>query len=216
MFSDCSSSQNDKRKRKKHSKEAAAIPEGNEDEESEGTDAISDADNLNGSEHESPQARIAHALEESLGLAGDDPDIAEAKQRLLDSDVLSPEMFDVEDGNDASDEMMNCFLGERRRDSDDDEGLGEDEEQGDPRELSDVESGEDQSPPYDPYRGIYSDKAYKEGDALESSPNEQTRLICSADPSTPLRPSIFTTVSDLLGSDGDGEPKKEAPKKTQM
>ena len=47
--------------------------------------------NLDGLSEE--DRRIALALEKSLGLAADDPDIADAARRLLDSKVLSPEFF---------------------------------------------------------------------------------------------------------------------------
>lgn len=50
----------------------------------------------NDDENESEWA-LARALEESLGAAGDDPDIIEAKNRLLASKILSPDLFDDED-----------------------------------------------------------------------------------------------------------------------
>lgn len=43
---------------------------------------------------ENPQLALARALEESLGIAGDDPDIIEAKERLLASNILRPDFFD--------------------------------------------------------------------------------------------------------------------------
>lgn len=43
---------------------------------------------------ENPRLALARALEESLGIAGDDPDIIEAKERLLASNILRPDFFD--------------------------------------------------------------------------------------------------------------------------
>ena len=50
------------------------------------------------------ERKITRALEKSLGMAADDPDIAEAARRLLDSKILSPEFFQGEFSDDDDDD----------------------------------------------------------------------------------------------------------------
>lgn len=85
--------------KKKKSPEQATIPEGSEEDGEDTTAAVSVSTSIANSEEFDTEAAVAKALEESLGAAGDDPDIIEAKQRLLDSKVLSADFFDTDDGN---------------------------------------------------------------------------------------------------------------------
>jgi hypothetical protein len=57
-------------------------------------------------DYTSDEKLVARALEESLGLAADDPDIAEAKQRLLASKVLSPKFFDYSESSGCEEEEL--------------------------------------------------------------------------------------------------------------
>lgn len=82
---------------------------------------------------------IASALERSLGAAGDDPDIAEAKRRLLESGILSPEFFE---GSESYDEgSSDMFWSEDERSENEGEGSVD---SGDP---SDERHGMDKEPP---------------------------------------------------------------------
>jgi hypothetical protein len=51
--------------------------------------------NGSSSDEEDPDAAIAAALEDALGASADDPDIIEAKKRLLESKILSADFFDM-------------------------------------------------------------------------------------------------------------------------
>lgn len=83
---------------------------------------------------------VARALGKSLGMAGDDPDIAEATRRLLESKVLSPEFFqDMEEGEDVDDDFD--LLGVDMNKSIDPElgGVGGEDDGGSYEEVSSVE-----------------------------------------------------------------------------
>jgi hypothetical protein len=51
--------------------------------------------NGSSSDEEDPEDVIAAALEDALGASADDPDIIEAKKRLLESKILSADFFDM-------------------------------------------------------------------------------------------------------------------------
>jgi Organic solute transporter Ostalpha len=82
----------------------ATIPEGDDESDANQTsDMISEASSANCCDgngdsealnYEEEKGVIARALQESLGELADDPEIAEATQRLLDSKVLSPSFFE--------------------------------------------------------------------------------------------------------------------------
>jgi hypothetical protein len=227
---------NGKKKKQKGNSKEPAIPEGTEEGDesdvsvessSEGTDTLSsNASYTNGHTEEQ---MIAKALEECLGLAGDDPDIAEATRRLLASKILSPEMFECEE-DDNMDSAMGRYLGnasesgdESFADSDEeedkkeegdeesggykdmgcasergDESFADSDEEEDKKEEGDEESGCDEETPYDPHRGIYSNKSFHEHDM----PTESTGLLS---PAQELRPSIFTTVASLAEIEGESD-----------
>jgi hypothetical protein len=78
--------------------------------------------NLHGLSEE--DRRITRALEKSLGMAADDPDIAEAARRLLDSKVLSADFFQSVQSEDNYLSQSESYLD----DEDDDEDDGENAE----------------------------------------------------------------------------------------
>ena len=97
----------------------SSIPEGDDESDANQTsDMMSEVSSANndvdsnidseGLNYEEEKRVIARALQESLGELADDPEIAEATQRLLDSKVLSPSFFDhsVKSHN-ASDSITN-------------------------------------------------------------------------------------------------------------
>jgi hypothetical protein len=51
--------------------------------------------NGSSSDEEDPEDALAAALEDALGASADDPDIIEAKKRLLESKILSADFFDM-------------------------------------------------------------------------------------------------------------------------
>eukprot|EP00977_Amphora_coffeiformis_P014502 scaffold4063_cov178-Amphora_coffeaeformis.AAC.4 len=63
--------------------------------------------------------KITRALEKSLGMAADDPDIAEAARRLLDSKILSPEFFQGVLSDDDDDENYRLYSAGTRSEDDD-------------------------------------------------------------------------------------------------
>jgi len=108
---------------------------------------------------------VADALEESLGLCGNDPDIIEAKKRLLASKVLSPSHFDVGEGNE------NFTFSSSDEDYEVDDSMTNEAADGDvlasPAARKSERGGEEEE--------------------KEEVPTE----------TTPLRPSIFTTVASI-------------------
>lgn len=201
-------------KNKKNAKRPT-IPEGDEEESSHGsghTDSPSAdgtevgsivASEGNGyhtptTEHRSLQSeeqRLALALEECLGLAADDPDIAEAKERLLKSNFLSPDMFldtATPDDTDAIDRQIGAYLGENLD-------VFENEYEATPNGGIDEEMGDTD---YDPHGGIYSNVKYIEG---EDAVGESTKLLAS--PDYKLRPSIFTAVASIADTESDSDRK---------
>jgi hypothetical protein len=178
------------------------------DSSAEGTDALSsNASDTNGcgrhDEEQTQEQMIAKALEECLGLAGDDPDIAEAKRRLLASKILSPEMFECEE-DEYIDNAMGRFLGHVSESGD--ESAADSDEEEDKKEEVDEELGGykdtdyDDETPYDPHRGINSDRSFHE--AEDVMPTESTGLLS---PAQKLRPSIFTTIASLAEIEGESE-----------
>ena len=208
----CLRSSGDKKKKKKKPAEPT-IPEGNESDEGSGSQSTGALSAATSEGFHEDEQMIANALEESLGICGDDPDIVEAKNRLLASNVLSPEMFEYSPSCDAADEIDNSdsLIGEDVNeldagDLDADVGsTGEGATRSNDGE-DDVEEGRTESSgsPYDPHRGIYSDSVYTE----ETPASESTNLLGSPEPTTPLRASIFTTVASIA-DDEENESKRE-------
>ena len=166
---------NHKKHKKKQEFKQPTIPEGT-DEDS--TDAASDATSFN--EHDAERA-IAEALEDSLGSINDDPDIMEAKKRLLESNVLSPDYFDCREETDAADEDKEPEAKERvRKRLLDDSGEENWEEVGD--ETAAPKNG-----------GVdHDEEVPTERTGLLSSPNDGGSSFMES-----LRPSIFTTVASI-------------------
>ena len=198
-----------KAKKKKKKPAEPTIPEGSEgtgseDDEDSDSELTEDTGNTNGlSDYESQQRQeqmLAEAMEAALGAAGDDPDIAEAKERLLASKILSPDMFDVDSDDDISDSDIGAYLANGdHADSESEEGSEEeiDEEIG--------QTGSDS--PYDAQGGIYSSKTYQE--LHGETPSETTSLLGGTPQSSQkLRPSIFTTVASLAETENANEKAK--------
>jgi hypothetical protein len=145
---------------------------------------------------EEERMMIANALEESLGSAGDDPDIVEAKKRLLESGVLSSDMFDFDENNDVSGSLMNECLEEL--DGVDLESASPSRGETASDDGADREGSRSSDSPYDAQMGIYSSSVY-----TEHEPTESTGLLFGASPTTALRPSIFTAVASFAEYDAD-------------
>ena len=146
---------------------------------------------------EKEEQRLALALEECLGLAADDPDIAEAKDRLLKSNFLSPDIFaapDSSDDDDAIDRQIGAYLGENI-DVIDEEDESESVAGG---ELDEEVGASD----YYPQGGVYSNVKYIED---EEAARETTNLLST--PDYKLRPSIFTTVASIAEPESDSDRK---------
>lgn len=114
-----------------------------------------------------------------MGAAGDDPDIIEAKKRLLASKVLSPEHFDIGEGN-----MNFTFSSD------------EDDDYVDITENEKVNGGASCTPVH--HRA--EEQGGKEEEKTEKDDVEPTET-------TPLRPSIFTTVASLAEQEATAEKK---------
>ena len=71
------------------------------------------------------ERKITRALEKSLGLAADDPDIAEAARRLLDSKILSEDFFqgEMSDDDDEDYKLYGSDTKSQDEGDDDDESL---------------------------------------------------------------------------------------------
>jgi len=191
---------------KKKKPKQPTIPEG--DEESQSTEASRDIDE---------EQMIAEALEESLGLAGEDPDIAEAKKRLLESKILSPEYFEGSlSPGEYSDDLIGDLYESYDEQEDDDEVVSsddgesdesqrdEDEErysadaEGDDNAERDIENGmngEHRSR----NASLVSEVDESFDTATQEVPTESTSLLSSQgnSPSLNLRPSIWTNVASM-------------------
>jgi hypothetical protein len=140
-----------------------------ENDESEVTSIVS--------HEEDSQRAIARALEESLGIVGNDPDIVLATQRLLDSKILRPEFFHLDEGDIAYDS---------------EDGFCE-HEPGSARNGHD-ESGHDESAHRAVVMGVLDNRQSIQS---ESPPSETTSLWTFDAVAETLRPSIFTTVASI-------------------
>ncbi len=118
---------------------------------------------------------IARALQESLGELADDPEIAEATKRLLESKILTPAFFDCINDNTMPNTMSNQA-----------ETNGTVVSGSEPLSAADSEI----------------DAFLSEFTATPSRPTEQTSLLVSSSTTTPsLRPSIFTTIASIAESE---------------
>lgn len=161
----------------------ATILEGDDESEGNHTEVLSVATTSD----EDDERAVAEALQQSLGALGDDPDIAEAKRRLLESKVLSPDFFDYNDKN-VENDLKDPGVAEACRrlllgDYNDIEDLivG--------RKV-DVESAT---------RHNVSAQSKAAGDETCAAPTERTSLLSHPfkQDVSPLRPSIFTTVASM-------------------
>jgi len=203
-----------KKKKRKSSSKHPTIPEGAADDGEEGssTDAASLSNDdqptsLNSSDNQLDAAEqaIAEALEGSLLSTEneEDPDIEEAKKRLLDNKMLSPEFFEAvsdeendDDGTGAQD--SNAMDDVRKRLT-----MSGDASSGD--DDDDVEAARTTGDEHQHRRSFENVGATNETNVHNdgSEPTERTSLL----PSPPndggtsfiesLRPSIFTTVASI-------------------
>lgn len=116
-----------------------------------------------------------------MGAAGDDPDIIEAKKRLLACNVLSPEHFDIGEGN-----MNFTFSSD------------EDDDYVDIPENEKVNEGAPCATPV--HHRTEEQGGKEEEEKTEKDDVEPTET-------TPLRPSIFTTVASLAEQEATAEKK---------
>lgn len=223
IFSFTRHSRNGTKKKKKKSQEPT-IQE--EDEEAHSTSSSDDTDGLSATTEGTnatatndlrnkvvdQEHMVARALEESLGLAGDDPDIAEAKQRLLASKILSPDLFEVPSSDEISESDIGAYLDDGSFESSTDLKDSSVTEGNSTHEHDvDEELGKAPESPYDPQMGIYSSKSFHEEDI--GTPNENTGLLSqSSESAQKLRPSIFTTVASLAETEEKGEAEETREK----
>ena len=138
-------------------------------------------------DHEDSRA-IARALQESLGELADDPEIAEATRRLLESKILTPAFFDCINNDTATPNQSNPTgsIDNHRTHAE--------------------TNGTDVSGSAQLSADSEIDAFLSEFTATRSRPTEQTSLLPSS--STPttattpsLRPSIFTTIASIVESE---------------
>lgn len=194
------------KKPRKTIKQHPTIPEGDDEGGDEGdgnnqTDAQTDTLSVatTATDEIDDERAVAEALQQSLGALGDDPDIAEAKQRLLDSKVLSPAFFDYSENAEEDElDMDDPMIAEARR------RLRMDDYSDD--DIDDLVSGCRKANLKSSFNGSaissLSDSAH------DVAPTERTSLLSrsstSAEPS-PLRPSIFTTVAYIAENEGNAD-----------
>lgn len=179
-------------------------------------------------EESSDEKWVARALEESLGLAADDPDIAEAKQRLLASKVLSPKFFDYsESSSRCEDEELlvkdDPVIREARHHLYSSDNLEETPSHGDL--VGDSEHGSS-----DQYGETAIEETETDNQEInktevddgdnEEEPivNEQTSLLFHSPEqgstfAEVLRPSIFTTVASVAEMERQAEERSAKQKK---
>ena len=145
---------------------------------------------------EDTERAIAEALEESLGAVNDDPDIAEAKKRLLESNVLRPEFFEPGDDHSRSLEDNDADgNGEREKTNESLAGAGNGNNQEHMKEMVDVENSDSRE----------QEEARESTGLLFGGTNSAVSEL--------LRPSIFTTVASLAESErqaGKGKKSKNS------
>ena len=148
--------------------------------------------------------RITKALEKSLGLAADDPDIAEAARRLLDSKVLSPDFFQTEMSDDE--DMYKLYGADTKSD---DEGFDDDDEETDNEEaLSSAGDVFDEDEAGDDV--IRSNGVEEKEDSFRKDPEESIHAIDTVeqtpergDLNTSMEETRHTPVEDGLGSSAE-------------
>jgi Organic solute transporter Ostalpha len=204
------------------------IPEADYEQEEENAN---DDDNIteemmSAAVSEDDEKFICDALQDSLGSVGDDPDIAEATRRLLESKILSPEFFDYSEtdtfdtNNDdpALAEARRLVLGSAASSSEDMEGLSGSVRRHSPDPL--LMSG-GSAPAVGAAVGAAAAAAQRSPFTdLEGGPTESTSLLggifgTSSEPS-PLRPSIFTVVASLAENDRKKEDDKDGEKELRF
>jgi hypothetical protein len=162
----------------------------NDDINSTYDDSVSDT-----IEEDNSSRLIARALQDSLGELADDPEIAEATKRLLDSKVLLPSFFDYAHSTSS--------IGNENNDNKND--------------INDANSDIHMTPKREKNRIEADIDALISEFTSPTVPTEQTTLLPSSSISTPstsssllsssaattpsLRPSIFTTVASIAESE---------------
>ena len=152
------------------------------------TEAVSSDDNDDEVEHSEVSADqsdhdiIISALHESLGDDADDPEIAEATRRLLESNVLSPQFFDADDSVSSS-EVDTLLVG-----------LTDEVERGEAAPFQSPNRNHF-APAISPIRPDNATGLSENTPLLPSrTGGEEVQRTSSGDS---LRPSIFTTVASL-------------------
>lgn len=187
-------SSNQVKKKKKPTQ--PTIPEADvEDGGSQGdlTAALSVA--TSGDEFDEDEA-VKRALEKSLGAVSDDPDIIEAKRRLLESKVLSPDFFECGDNS-----SVGSF------------GSG-DEEETEHSALGD--SSENHAEEEKIEEGLAHNEAQRVEDEDESDEGSEASPLLEHNGSSfaeMLRPSIFTTVASIATSEKEARKREKQTRK---
>jgi Organic solute transporter Ostalpha len=151
------------------------------------TQSIATSQETNDDVHIDEHEIVAEALQKSLGTISDDPEIAEAKRRLLESKVLNPAFFDYDESDDGNGFMDDDLRAEvhRRLEMDDYDNID-----------SIVEHGLTASA----HENGGTTAAYDVDCVTESTSLLGSNRIGSA---SPLRPSIFTTVASIAENGPD-------------
>lgn len=143
------------------------------------------------SEEENAEHALALALEQSLGAAGNDPDIIEAKRRLLESGILTADFFEHDSGSQQEESSDLDEDSDEVSDLDEDEsstGSSVDEEADD--EEEDRTSG--------PIPTAVEETPFENEDrpplSVPTTKAEESTTSASSDI---LRPSFFTTVASI-------------------
>jgi hypothetical protein len=145
---------------------------------------------------ENPQLDIARALERSLGAAGEDPDIIEAKERLLASNILRAEFFEDLDENDFNESFWREPEPENSDSADEERtptGNGETDRES---TVKDEDFFPSDDVPSSDSRSGFSSVETEEDEQLPL----QRRELYTTEHET-LRPSIFTTVASIAESE---------------
>ncbi|GKY93294.1 hypothetical protein MPSEU_000296900 [Mayamaea pseudoterrestris] len=149
---------------------------------------------------DNPRLALARALEESLGIAGDDPDIIEAKERLLASNILRPDFFDnLGDHDFGASFWQEPDANEHNTDTDRKNTLAS-------GAITDADVEAITEPPHTPLHRSSSDDSDDDGDDLSSTDSNPDDLQASVEP---LRPSVFTKIASIAESEQQAARKEE-------
>ena len=182
------------------------------DQVEDGVGATNNVDTNDDNDDDDNQV-IARALQESLGELADDPDIAEATKRLLESKILTPSFFDYSHKNNHTRSTQHSTDQSATQVSTGSKGSTTTLAAETNGTMAAAATTNYITPQRNdiPNDDSDIDAFLSEFTTTPHRPTEQTSLLSSSSSTTPsLRPSIFTTIASSIAESEDTDPYKIA------